>query len=78
MRRQLVPVISGMIATEPHGKPWFLPVMMNWYKLKDRLTGTMKQPMCAESVRFRLHVGQFRDGQRLQRRANAIGADRLR
>ncbi|EKE72113.1 NAD(P)/FAD-dependent oxidoreductase [Oceanibaculum indicum] len=25
-----------------NGKPWFLPVMMNWYKLKDRLTGTMK------------------------------------
>tara|TARA_R110002020_G_scaffold367450_1_gene579336 strand:+ start:95 stop:223 length:129 start_codon:yes stop_codon:yes gene_type:complete len=42
VRRQLVPVISEMIATEPHGKPWFLPVMMNWYKLKDRLTGTMK------------------------------------
>jgi hypothetical protein len=48
LRRQLVPVISGvpvifgMIATEPHGKPWFLPVMLNWCKLKDRLTGTIK------------------------------------
>ncbi len=25
-----------------NGTPWFLPVMMNWYKFKDRLKGTMK------------------------------------
>ena len=25
-----------------NGNPWFLPIMMNWYKLKDRMTGTMK------------------------------------
>lgn len=25
-----------------NGTPWFLPVMMNWYKLKDRMTGTLK------------------------------------
>lgn len=25
-----------------NGNPWFLPVMMNWYKLKDRMTGTLK------------------------------------
>ncbi len=25
-----------------NGTPWFLPVMMNWYKIKDRMTGTMK------------------------------------
>jgi len=25
-----------------NGDPWFLPIMMNWYKLKDRMTGTMK------------------------------------
>lgn len=25
-----------------NGKPWFLPVMMNWYKIKDRFSGTLK------------------------------------
>ena len=24
------------------GMPWFLPIMMNWYKLKDRFSGTLK------------------------------------
>lgn len=25
-----------------NGDPWFLPVMMNWYKIKDRFSGTLK------------------------------------
>lgn len=25
-----------------NGNPWFLPLMMNWYKIKDRMTGTLK------------------------------------
>ncbi|MBO6519818.1 MAG: FAD-binding oxidoreductase [Rhodospirillales bacterium] len=25
-----------------NGTPWFLPIMMNWYKFKDRMTGTLK------------------------------------
>ena len=25
-----------------NGNPWFLPVMMNWYKIKDRFSGTLK------------------------------------
>lgn len=25
-----------------NGNPWFLPVMMNWYKIKDRFAGTLK------------------------------------
>jgi glycine/D-amino acid oxidase-like deaminating enzyme len=25
-----------------NGNPWFLPIMMNWYRIKDRMAGTMK------------------------------------
>lgn len=25
-----------------NGNPWFLPLMMNWYKIKDRFSGTLK------------------------------------
>lgn len=25
-----------------NGDPWFLPIMMNWYKFKDRFSGTLK------------------------------------
>ena len=35
-----IPTFSFKTSRIP--RAWFLPVMMNWYKLKDRMTGTLK------------------------------------